>query len=144
MFSVLTFGSLSGHQLLCCLSGSSSDISPTLNTVSLPLLFHSHCPIWLRDFLFMTNPLLFGPHPPLFLHMYPLHSLTTLLPTSATFPFLCLSSFCPFPLFFLPHVQPFTVQPHSPRLASFPSCSRCAQMDKGMNLVSCSTRTPRE
>lgn len=45
---------------------------------------------------------------------------------------------------FLRHVQPFTAQRRSPRLASFPSCSRCAQMGKGMSLVSCSTRTQRE
>lgn len=45
---------------------------------------------------------------------------------------------------FLRHVQPFTAQRRSPRLASFPSCSRCAQMGKGMSLVSCSTRTQRK
>lgn len=58
--------------------------------------------------------------------------------------------FCGFAIFVppflavLPHVQPFTAQPRSPQLASFPLCSRCAQMDKGTNLASCSTRIQRE
>lgn len=76
------------------------------------------------------------------LHLYPLSSLSTLLPTTPTsyyfdygFVFSCHFHHC---------VQPFTVQPHLPQLASFPSCSHCVPMGNGMSLVSCSTRTPRE
>lgn len=121
---------------------------PTL-TESLPLLFHSHCPVWSCVFSFHDEHPPVGPHPLPFLHLYPLYSLATPLPPLCHVLFLCvffrLFSFRPSSsLFFFPHVQPFTAQPHSPQLASFPSCSRCAPMDKGMNLVSCSTRTLRE
>lgn len=58
------------------------------NTESFPLLFHSHCPVWSSGFLFMTNPLRVGPHPPLYiLYVYP--------PLFLCHPpaYLCLSSF---------------------------------------------------
>lgn len=74
------------------------------------------------------------------LNLYTLYHLVTLLLS-----FFSLFFSLPGRLYlFLRHVQPFTAQRRSPRLASFPSCSRCAQMGKGMSLVSCSTRTQRK
>lgn len=144
MYSIVTSVNLSGHQLLTFRYLVWHVLFLTQNLslhFSIPVVlfgpgvsFHDHAPTcWFLSASILHLSSSFWYLPP----TYPRHVLSLCL-------WFCRSSFCPSPLFFLPHAQLFTAQLHSPQLASFPSCSHCAQMDRGMNLVSCSTRTPRE
>lgn len=122
-YSALTCGA--SLAINCCAAWQLSSFL-TL-TQSLLLLFHTHCPVWCL--IFFTNPS----------YLLPLFPSSLTLSVAVSFS----PSVAPVP-FSPPHVQPFTALRRSPRLASFPSCSRSAQMDREMNLVSCNIRTPRE